>query len=297
MNHWRNKLKDDWRGWLWNRISERVSTRDKRRGTVLYLPGSDDAERAHALSRGFASHSLIGIERNKHTAKALRKSGTLCVHADLQDAVEQWPRSWPVSVIDFDLCGGLDTEVLSTVDEMCSNPALSNCVVAFNMRRGQDIATSFEQRILPGTNRAMIFMDVMRTMVSFSLMPTNRREITEAGTRKGCRRYYVEQAHEISVRVWAKIIAKLFKPVTFTYNSKQAKYDSVVFTWNRQRMAQFICSKLNDFDLDSEYSRILQAVAGDPNAYQKMHSEFSGRKKLLRQIAAVRAHQTMRKQA
>jgi hypothetical protein len=135
---YKNGAKNHWRRTLWNRIDALVL--DKRRGPVLYLPGSHDLDRPEALRRGFRAADLIAVERNPAVASKLRQQGVTVLCTDLIDALYAWPADWPIAAVIADFQGGLEDHTLALAHLASSHPALDGAAIAVNLQRGRDCA-------------------------------------------------------------------------------------------------------------------------------------------------------------
>ena len=135
---YKNGAKNHWRRTLWNRIDALVT--DKRRGPVLYLPGSQDLDRPEALRRGFRAADLIAVERNPAVAFKLRQQGVTVLCTELIQALHAWPADWPIGAVIADFQGGLDDDTVALAHLACSHPALDGAAIAVNLQRGRDCA-------------------------------------------------------------------------------------------------------------------------------------------------------------
>lgn len=140
--------KRNWRRWVWNRIAERTSVRDA--SLILYLPGEQDFDRNIALSKGFRSSSLIGVERSDDTRKSLRSGGTLTIDGDIFASVDAISRKRRVDVAVMDLCCGLRAKHADCIlNWLLTRETLKGCVFAVNMMRGRDAdSNELRQRLL-----------------------------------------------------------------------------------------------------------------------------------------------------
>lgn len=139
--------KNNWRGWVWNRIKNRLNV-PAREALVLYLAGPDDLDRPHAIRRGFKANNLIAVDRDSHLISGLRKSGALAVSADLVDlltALSLGERR--IDVVLGDFCCGLEAKHLGFLAYMPSMPAFRGCVWALNFMRGRDASTNWWRKI------------------------------------------------------------------------------------------------------------------------------------------------------
>lgn len=146
--------KDTWRGWKWNAIANaalgfttRIPPSEKKRRlstkTVLYLVGPDDRDRPKALDRGFLGHNLIAVDLLQERVDAVRKAGGLAIRGSLQMILSNWPKDWPIDVIDGDFCSGLveDVATLACCLRVCAGMH-PDTVVSLNLMRGRDPASN-----------------------------------------------------------------------------------------------------------------------------------------------------------
>lgn len=153
LNTYDNPTKDSWRGWLWNRIVERLpefrgampspgSARMRQvtsQKTVLYLAGPDDGDRPHALKRGFAHENLIALDRCRTVVNKVRGRGVVAINADLCDSVSHWPHDWTLDVIVADFTCGFGKTAESLLQALLSSAAVTDrTVIAINLLRGRD---------------------------------------------------------------------------------------------------------------------------------------------------------------
>lgn len=141
--------KDTWRGWKWNRIADaavrwaKLPPTEKARRlshkTVLYLVGPDDKDRAKALSKGFASHNLVAIDLVQGRVDEVRRSGGLAICGSLQQVIANWPKDWPIDVVDADFCSGWVSDVSCLKNILLGSPAMvPDTVFSINLMRGRD---------------------------------------------------------------------------------------------------------------------------------------------------------------
>jgi hypothetical protein len=138
--------KNNWRKWLWNRITERLHV-PARHALVLYMGATEDLDRVEALRRGFTNTNLIHVDRDAKVTAAIRRAGGLGVTGDFFDVVRCWPQRHSIDVVLGDFCNGL---TMSNLMGVVGLPLWRQCresVFAFNLLRGRDPATN--------THRAM----------------------------------------------------------------------------------------------------------------------------------------------
>lgn len=154
LSSYANATKESWRGWLWNRIVERLP--EFHRGhvppigsgrlrnvasqkTVLYLAGPEDNDRSFAIKRGFAHENLIALDRSGAVVSKVRQRGVIAINGDLCEAIGQWPESWPLDVIIADFCCGFNATAFALVSALIRGRAVTGqTVIAVNFLRGRD---------------------------------------------------------------------------------------------------------------------------------------------------------------
>ena len=82
MPDYTRKPKEEWRRWVWNRVTERIPkvARDGSRradATVLYLVGPNDLDREVALSKGFRGFNVIAVDIDEECIVKVRKAHNL----------------------------------------------------------------------------------------------------------------------------------------------------------------------------------------------------------------------------
>ena len=149
-------IKRQWRGWVWNRIADRVkATRDT---TILYLLGPTPRENdvAEALKRGYAEYNLIGVDNYKPNVMQARKDHLLAIHGDLDCVVAAWPEDWKVDAIIGDFCGGAGAAVMGFVYAVQWSEAFRDCVLLINVLRGRDKVTQGLQKTISHDSKKLL---------------------------------------------------------------------------------------------------------------------------------------------
>jgi hypothetical protein len=132
-----------WRGWVWNRITERISKLDRPDAIVLYLVGPNDLDREIAIRKGFKSKNLIAIDRDEECVKAARRIGSLAIQATLEDLLVAWPKDLPISAVLADFTCGLDKVMNFFQGAILASRAIHpETVIAVNLQRGRDPASN-----------------------------------------------------------------------------------------------------------------------------------------------------------
>lgn len=136
--------KSNWRGWVWNRIIERIPTLDCRYATGLYLVGPDDLDREAALKKGLRNHNLIAVDKDINHIRNVRAAGNLGIQGRLQDILVVWPQDWPITFVNADMCCGLDDNmrIFTAALIICRGFIPAETVIAVNLQRGRDPASN-----------------------------------------------------------------------------------------------------------------------------------------------------------
>ena len=139
------KQKNDWRGWAWNRLTERLSVpvEDAR---VLYLCGPDDKDREEGIKRGYSNHNLIAVDSSEANIARVRSAGGYGVSCDFNNAISSWPEDYPVHGVVADFCSGLTALSSAFLMAMCVSRGFRfleesnevSCSVVVNFQRGRD---------------------------------------------------------------------------------------------------------------------------------------------------------------
>jgi hypothetical protein len=132
--------KRHWRRWVWNRIAERVDSKED--ALCVYLPGAEDTDKEIAIERGFKAENMIGAERDRDALGVARGNGALVANGDFWDCVLSVGLKRDVSVVFADLCCGLDLKVISKINILLGSKNFNNCVFAINLMRGRDAKTN-----------------------------------------------------------------------------------------------------------------------------------------------------------
>jgi hypothetical protein len=133
--------KNNWRKWLWNRITERLHV-PVRNALVLYMGAAEDLDRAEALRRGFTNTNLIHVDRDAKVTAAVRRAGGLGVTGDFFEVVRCWPQRHSIDVVLGDFCNGLTANNWTGVVQLPLWRQCRESVFAFNLLRGRDPATN-----------------------------------------------------------------------------------------------------------------------------------------------------------
>ena len=89
--------KGKWRRQCWN-IIDKKNEKPRRQTMIHYLAGENDYDRKIALSKGYMPENMVAIERDKKTAKKLRKKKTNTVVGDLISTIGLWNEP-PMNII------------------------------------------------------------------------------------------------------------------------------------------------------------------------------------------------------
>lgn len=221
------KQKEIWRGWVWNRVIERLPVSPSK-ASVVGLFGKEARDLDHLTRRGFALDRCLNIERIKSAAAIARSRGLNTVVGNLVDIVGLYgdsPDAHTYDVVYADLCGGFSTEAEYLRDALVfENAAISrDCVVVLNTLRGRDAYGQhtrpvIEKQLSQKFNSELVQnLDLAHRGKAFHLSFCCRWAESWAGRHSG-------NVHQI-----AEDYEKLSKPVFYSYLSGCQMYDSVVF--------------------------------------------------------------------
>lgn len=133
-----NKTKNNWRGQVWNELSERVPVHPSQ-AVVIYLAGREDLDRPCAIKRGFHGNNLIAVETDPEVCKLLRKRGTLTIKRSLLEVIQNWPDHTPISAIIADFYNGFTDENVGAIFQAIdSKSVLGGAAIVCNMLRGRE---------------------------------------------------------------------------------------------------------------------------------------------------------------
>lgn len=153
LDEYTSKQKENWRGWQWNRIVEKLCgprnlgpagirnvLKDK---TVLYLCGPDAFDREVALSHGFDDCNLIAVDTNADCIANVRRDGGLGITCTLGELLINWPADWKIDAVVADFCCGFEDASQGLPFALWRSPGIqahtdTMPVVAVNLQRGRD---------------------------------------------------------------------------------------------------------------------------------------------------------------
>lgn len=136
---YKNGRKNNWRRALWNALKSHRPNHDRPDDRViLYLPGEQDLDRKVALEKGFKSHNLIAIERNKDIVKRLRGRGVICIHSDLFSVMHGWRSDTPIFAILADTQTNFSDAALKIIALWFCGIAFRRTVLLMNLQRGRE---------------------------------------------------------------------------------------------------------------------------------------------------------------
>lgn len=234
---YRNATKETWRGWVWNRIVERLPGFNPKMGpaalrrlcedkTVLYLPGPDDLDRRCAMKRGFRNENLIAVDISKERAENVRAAGGLAIRGTIQEVVASWPLDWPVNIVMADYCGGLTWGNAGIVLGLARGGIVKGGIVAINMMRGRESFSSEDKRNL------IEYRDTIKRFPGG--LPSNADKNRAVMFMYNLYHFFIHslQNREGGLQVLLNWFCKM-RPTYMTYRSHAGAvyFDSVVFVW------------------------------------------------------------------
>lgn len=132
--------KATWRGWVWNRIAERIPKVHRRDSLILYLVGPDDRDREVATSKGFRDINLIAVDLEPDFINSVRNKGNQGIIGRLEDILAAWPIDMPIAAVLADFTCGLSEviDVFTYSLVLSRGIMMGKTVVVVNMQRGRD---------------------------------------------------------------------------------------------------------------------------------------------------------------
>ena len=254
MSKYENGTKQTWRGWVWNRLAERIPPGS----TVIVLAGDGGFDFSHGSKKGF---EVIGCDLNKSCVNAFEKIGGIAI----QDRIEEQIKALKPDAAILDFTGGFSEKTsyaIQTANTHCK-------VVAVNLLRGRDPFAvdirEWQGGALPHNLRlhrgmiAFVWEVLMRTRYElcvakpdwFSLDP---RSSTPPDYMSHLRRKVRNERR--LVRLFTGILAERQRLVHYSYKSKDSGNSALYFdssVWNSfqnffgdEVYASSIC-KANDY--------------------------------------------------
>lgn len=132
-----NGTKETWRGWVVNRICDRIPKCYRRESVGIYLCGPRDRDRSLLLNRGFVNANLIAVDRDIDCIKEVRRGGGIGIQGDLLDVVDELGRKLKVAFVIADLVAGVNKYAIDLLEclQLTGDGAT---VIAMNLQRGRD---------------------------------------------------------------------------------------------------------------------------------------------------------------
>ena len=211
--------KNNWRRTHWNDTLLRTDGREKH-DYVIYMPGSQDLDRAVAVRKGVRPENLIAVDENEENVQRVRDAGGFAVCADVIDVMLAWPEHRPVAAVMLDFTGGLSRGNAFVSDALLRKP-FRHSAVSLNLLRGRDGWSNFwrDSETEPSVklHRGRQFIEMMAGHV--------------AGTFYGIGSVDSERIEWALLQAgrMATAIARRAQPKYFSYKSGRQVYDSVVF--------------------------------------------------------------------
>lgn len=130
------KSKESHRGWVLNRIVERL-TIPISEATVLYLVGPEDIDGELLMRKGFRSENLTAVDIKSDAVISARGCGRIAVNEDISALLACW-NCEPLDVLHLDTCS-----TFRACDKMLNNAHQGNAisertVIYCNMQRGRE---------------------------------------------------------------------------------------------------------------------------------------------------------------
>jgi hypothetical protein len=233
--------KQTWRGWIWNRITERIPKLLRKDAIILYLVGPDDLDREVALKKGFRNHNLIAVDIDLECVERVRKSGNLAIQGRIEDILVAWPDDWPIAAVLADFTCGLDKTLIAFQSSLliCRSIDYGHTVIGVNLQRGRDPASNPMRQGLRDAIDA-IERNIGKSWKSPSMWKEGIVNVLLDGKHRGKQlitnfmfhAWNSIKEHYDNVYEYARIFIKICNPAFYSYRQaiNMPYMDSVVFT-------------------------------------------------------------------
>jgi hypothetical protein len=263
--------KNNWRNWVWNRISERV--KNKRDGLILFLAGPDAKDIDVARRAGFDVRNMIAVEKDPEVISRLRSNGILTIEGDLLDVLYSWSPYRDVAVIVADFCSGLEDKVIGCFQTvMTGNPSFYKTVIVGNFLRGRDRSSNYYREYI--NENFTLSIPIHRGKIFFAASTVKFWSVLAD-------RLDWSMALKINAE---KVLMQSCRPDTYTYKSTAGtqRFDSVCFI-NPSCL-------IDPDEIRAEVGAIHIKYEVEPDVIDRLEKQK-------RKTAAVIAHHTIRKAA
>jgi hypothetical protein len=236
--------KNNWRRWLWNRVSDRLTGRRKD-ALILYLPGMEDLDRPIAINHGFSPNNLIAVDRNKDVVENMKSKGALCINGNFLDVVKCFMKTKvKIDAVIADYCCGLTEDVQAAAawwtPEIMRHIMNNNGVIAINLMRGRDGGEFLEQyKDSEDRHRGKMFVDSMATMsammyASHTFYSKNHHQDVFPMLAETYKEFFPDfffsDEDLIDVDPWKNLVNHSFSPEHTSYKSGRIVMDSSVIS-------------------------------------------------------------------
>jgi len=163
--------KNNWRRWVWNRISERYR-KPKSEAIIVYLAGTEDLDRKIALEHGFKPYNMIAVDRDINVVEALRTKGALAIQGDLFEVLKGFSGTQcRINILIADICCGVSDDIYNFAKYMVEDETAN----IFDFETGIDTESDFfdeNDESLESFNKLteIAFKDEKYPVIMFNLM-------------------------------------------------------------------------------------------------------------------------------
>lgn len=308
--------KNNWRRWMWNKVKNQLKNpcplmrklkliSDHRRtigdddcympshkaikdSIVLYLPAIDDIDRIIAVDKGFRPLNMIAVDIDDKVIKQFRKDHKLILKADIVDIILNWNGVPKLDIIVADLCCGITLKMHKLAHALIYSKGISEMsVIAINLMRGRDEFVK-NYRGDGEKHRGKIFIKIIKKILTYCAGlggGLTEMVLTEMIIDETC---VFNSYKSINGTVMDSVVFVLKR----IENIKEQKYfdvDKIKADKLRQLIYEYVDSrdKVNYEIIKKVYNKLEGLRLGGIDYNIKNLT-------IKRQVAAIKAHRTMR---
>lgn len=123
------KQKNDWRGWAWNRLVERLDV-PVEQARVVYLCGPEDHDRVCGLRRGLRNENLIAVDTSPENIDRVRRAGGYGVVGTLSNVLRSMSEPLVFHGVLADFCQGIGSGSFDLLGDLTLSPGQKRLVAA-----------------------------------------------------------------------------------------------------------------------------------------------------------------------
>lgn len=209
--------KQSHRGWLWNRLTERLQTSSGDAvGVVLIGPHGHDVEKA--IRHGCKLQNIIAVDVVKDNVDRHRSQGGIGIVGDIRSVLRHW-NDRPLDFAVLDTCGTFYFCLQCYQEGVRSGAINANTAVYMNMQRGRESqppshkSSPAQYRDMFGKHRGKWVVEIIASHITSDAMTGG-----------------IIAADLQSVAWCQRRVTEFLNPAYDTYRSRRVVMDAVVFT-------------------------------------------------------------------